>query len=43
LLLISLIYRALFIWDGGKVNSEKVSKWVVAKLKGVAACRLFLV
>ena len=26
------------IWEDGKVDSRKVSKWVAAKLKGVAAC-----
>jgi len=26
------------IWEDGKVDSMKVSKWVAAKLKGVAAC-----
>ena len=26
------------IWENGKVDSKKVSKWVAAKLKGFAAC-----
>jgi len=31
-------FSAEGMWEGGKVDSEKVSKWVVAKLRGVAAC-----
>ena len=26
------------MWDGENVNSEKVSKWVASKLKGIASC-----
>ena len=26
------------VWDGQNVNSEKVSKWVASKLKGIASC-----
>jgi len=31
-------FSAEGIWEGGKVDSEKVSKRVGAKLRGVAAC-----
>ena len=31
-------FSAAGIWEDGKVDSMKVSKWVAAKLKGVAAC-----
>jgi len=31
-------FSAEGIWEGGKVNPEKVSKWVAAKLRGVTAC-----
>ena len=31
-------FSAEGIWEGGEGDSEKVSKWVAAKLRGVAAC-----